>query len=119
MINDYLLVRKMYQSSVPEESRDEEVVGFIGAQYSANAINKNLSTLKYLKNQLDNPIIDFFGNECLVGINPSRADNSKKAILIKLKLLLKSTIITLLPICQTLKKHWRQRNSSLGRIVFL
>lgn len=89
MINDYILARKMYEASVPEESRDVEVVNFMEAQYCANEINNNLSTLKYLKNQINNPITDLFNNECLAGIKPSRENNSKKAILIKLNLLLK------------------------------
>lgn len=89
MIDDNVFALKMYCSSVPEESRDEEVINFLKVRYCVDMIEKDLSTLKYLERQFNNPVTDLFKNECLAGIKPSREDNAKKAYNIKLNNLLR------------------------------
>lgn len=89
MIDDNVLTLRMYLNSVPKESRDEDYISFLKAQYCANKIEKDIATLKYLGRQYQNPITHLFSNECLAGMKPSRQDNAKNAMDIKLKNLLR------------------------------
>jgi len=89
MIDDNVFALKMYRSSVPKESWDDEVINFLKARYCLDMIEKDLPALKYLERQFNNPVTDLFKNECLAGIKPSREDNARKAYNIKLNNLLR------------------------------